>query len=290
MTANKRKGGLGRGLDALLGVAVPEADTRPVAAPPGQARNLPVDVLQRGKYQPRRAFDEASLEELAASIRAQGVVQPIVVRPVSFDRYEIIAGERRWRAAQKAGLHEVPVVIKLVPDEAALAMSLIENIQRENLNPMEECRALQRLVDEFGLTHEQAAQAVGRSRAAVSNLLRLHELDGQVKERLERRELEMGHGRALLAVNHALQRKAAEQVVGQGLSVRATEQLVRRLLAEKPAKAAAPVQPDVQRLEQDLGEKLGAKVRIEQGRKGRGRLVVEYGSLDELDGILAHIR
>jgi ParB family chromosome partitioning protein len=291
MTANKRKGGLGRGLDALLGMAAPETAAAPrPAAPPGEARHLPVDVLQRGKYQPRRAFDEASLEELADSIRAQGVVQPIVVRPVSFDRYEIIAGERRWRAAQKAGLHEVPVVIKLVPDEAALAMSLIENIQRENLNPMEECRALQRLVDEFGATHDQAAQAVGRSRAAVSNLLRLHELDGQVKERLERRELEMGHGRALLSLNHALQRKAAEQVVSQGLSVRATEQLVKRLLAEKPATSSPPVQPDVQQLERDLGEKLGAKVRIEQGRKGRGRLVVEYGSLDELDGILAHIR
>jgi ParB family chromosome partitioning protein len=302
---------LGRGLEALLGTsaappaAVPAAAAGAVApssAPPREEElaRIPVDLLQRGRYQPRLDMRPESLQELADSIRAQGVVQPIVVRPLAAQRtgepvrYEIIAGERRWRAAQMAGLHELPAVIRRVSDEAAVAMSLIENIQRENLNPLEEARALDRLIREFDMTHQAAADAVGRSRAAVSNLLRLLELAEEVKTLVETRELEMGHARALLALPAARQQaEVALLVAKKGLSVRETEALVRRLTTrQEPAGEREPPRrdPDVTRLEQDLTERLGARVLLQQGAKGRGRLVIAYNSLDELDGILAHIR
>jgi len=295
--AVKKKGGLGRGLEALLGsAAVPAASGTDAAEKSGSAqdgdlRNLPVDIIQRGKYQPRIDMHPDTLEELADSIRAQGVVQPIVVRPIGPNRYEIIAGERRWRASQMAGLHEIPAVIREVPDNAAIAMALIENIQREQLNPMEEARALQRLIDEFELTHQQAAEAVGRSRVAVSNLLRLLSLNDDVKRLLENGDLEMGHARAILALDITQQSEAARSVTAKGLSVRETERLVKHML-EGPAAKAAPKtdDPDVRRLEQDLGQKLGAQVLIQQAGKGKGKLVIQYNSLDELDGILAHIR
>jgi ParB family chromosome partitioning protein len=294
-----RKPTLGRGLADLLGTRV--APPVAVAAPPReQLTKLPLDLLQRGRYQPRLDMRIETLQELADSIKAQGVVQPIVVRPLESgdgtggsQRYEIVAGERRWRAAQMAGLGEIPVVIRDIPDEAAIAVALIENIQRENLNPLEEARALSRLISEFGLTHQQAADAVGRSRAGVSNLLRLLELAPEVGELLEKRSLEMGHARALLALTQRRQQsEVALLVAKKGLSVRETEALVRRLQAP-PASAAAPAaarDPNVERLEQDLGEKLGARVAIQQGAGGKGKLVVSYNSLDELDGILAHIQ
>ena len=300
MTARKR--GLGRGLDALLGSsarqsntaaelkAVPAAD---VAAAPvdGNLCALPVDVIQRGEYQPRVDMHQESLQDLADSIAAQGVVQPIVVRTIGENRYEIIAGERRWRAAQMAGLHEIPAVVREVDDRSAIAIALIENIQRENLNPLEEARALARLIDEFELTHEQAAAAVGRSRAAVSNLLRLLDLDDGVKPMLERGELEMGHARALLALAGARQIEAARQVIARGLSVRATEGLVRQLQQKPAPRAPAPPKdPNVQRLEADLSDKLGASVALRQGKGGKGKLEISYNSLDELDGILEHIK
>jgi len=295
-----RKPSLGRGLADLLGAraAIPQA------VPPTQVgeelARLPLDLLQRGRYQPRMDMRPETLSELADSIKAQGVVQPIVVRPLEApvngesQRYEIIAGERRWRAAQMAGLSDIPVVIRHIPDEAAIAMALIENIQRENLNPLEEARALERLVSEFGLTHQETAQAVGRSRAAVSNLLRLLELTAEVCELLEKRMLEMGHARALLALTERRQQtEVALLVARKGLSVRETEALVRRLQAP-PAAAAHTGEgerdPNVARLEQELAEKLGARVAIQAGRGGRGKLVVSYNSLDELDGILAHIQ
>ncbi len=319
-----KRRGLGRGLEALLGggaasrpapaqqpadaattVNPATAAPPPASAPPSvteprpgeRLTQLPVDVMQRGRYQPRSDMRPETLEDLADSIRAQGVVQPIVVRPVATppgasQRYEIIAGERRWRAAQIAGLHEVPVVVRDVDDRAAMAMALIENIQRENLNPLEEAAALRRLIDEFELTHEEAATAVGRSRAAVSNLLRLFELNDDVKALVERRELEMGHARALLALRGPAQSQAAKQVAARGLSVRETEQLVRRLAAggRKPGKTATPRDPDVQRLEEDLASRLGASVSIQSDVKGKGKLTVHYNSLDELEGILAHIK
>jgi ParB family chromosome partitioning protein len=303
-----RKPTLGRGLADLLGqsrpIMVPHqqgADGEPPAPAGEELARLPLDVLQRGRYQPRLDMRPESLAELADSIKAQGVVQPIVVRPVDSlgdgvsQRYEIIAGERRWRAAQMAGLSEIPAVIRHVPDEAAIAMALIENIQRENLNPLEEARALERLISEFGLTHQQAADAVGRSRAGVSNLLRLLELAPEVCELLEQRQLEMGHARALLALEQRRrQAEVAALVAKKGLSVRETEALVRRLQAPAAGSAAAadlPARdPNVQRLENDLADKLGARVVIQQGTGGKGKLVVSYNSLDELDGILAHIQ
>jgi len=301
---------LGRGLEALLGTSsarqapttTTEGDTG-TAAPAGsrdeELARIPVDLLQRGRYQPRLDMRPESLQELADSIRAQGVVQPIVVRPLAAQRtgeplrYEIIAGERRWRAAQMAGLHDLPAVIRRVPDEAAVAMSLIENIQRENLNPLEEARALDRLIREFEMTHQAAADAVGRSRAAVSNLLRLLELADEVKTLVESRQLEMGHARALLALPAARQQaEVALLVAKKGLSVRETEALVRRLSRRQPPAAEPETRrdPDIARLEQNLTDKLGARVQLQQGAKGRGRLVIAYNSLDELDGILAHIR
>ncbi|HKK06607.1 MAG TPA: ParB/RepB/Spo0J family partition protein [Gammaproteobacteria bacterium] len=294
-----KKPGLGRGLDALLGGAKSyeggaEAGQSGAAESEaeGALRNLPVDMIQRGKYQPRLDMHPDTLQELADSISAQGVVQPIVVRPIGEPgRFEIIAGERRWRAAQLAGLHEIPAVVRDVPDRAAIAMALIENIQREELNPMEEAAALQRLIDEFALTHQQAAEAVGRSRAAVSNLLRLLTLAAEVRSLVEKGELEMGHARALLALEGDAQVRAAREVVAKGLSVRETEQLVRRLQQPvKPKPTSTEVDPDVRRLQEELGERLGAKVQFQQGNKGKGKLIIHYNSLDELDGILGHIK
>jgi ParB family transcriptional regulator, chromosome partitioning protein len=297
MSPKKR---LGRGLDALL--SKPAAAKTTPDEPPlreGDAlKKVPVELLQRGRYQPRVDMRQDTLENLADSIRAQGVVQPIVVRRINSgdgeQRYEIVAGERRWRAAQLAGLQEIPAVIREIPDEAAIAMALIENIQRENLNPLEEARALDRLIREFELTHAEAAEAVGRSRAAVSNLLRLLELSDKVKPMLEDRQLEMGHARALLGISSVTQQyDAARQVVKKGLSVRETERLVRRMLEggkKRPAKAAAPKSADIRRLEIEVSEKLGARVDLQHGNKGAGKLVITYNSLDELDGILKHIK
>lgn len=287
-----KKRGLGRGLDALLGsAAVPTAKPSTAERRDGDLRQLPVDMIQRGRYQPRLDMHPESLNELADSIRAQGVIQPIVVRPVANDKYEIIAGERRWRAAQLAGLHEIPVVVRDVADRAVVAMALIENIQREDLNPMEEARALQRLIDEFEMTHQQAAEAVGRSRTGVTNLLRLLELNDDVRSALETGALEMGHARALLPLKGAAQSETARRVIEKRLSVRETEQLVRRL--QQPAalaKAPPRLDPDVRRLQDDLAEKLGAAVQIQHGAAGKGKLVIQYNDLEELDGILAHIR
>jgi ParB family chromosome partitioning protein len=286
-----KKRGLGRGLEALLGSA---ASTVAVTSDTGEGdlRHLPVDIIRRGKYQPRTDMHPESLEELADSIRAQGIIQPILVRPVSSSEFEIIAGERRWRAAQLAGLHEIPAVVKDVPDQAAVAMALIENIQRENLNPMEEAKALQRLIDEFSLTHQMVAEAVGRSRAAVSNLLRLFDLNDDVKDMLEHRQLEMGHARALLGLSGAQQSETARKVVARGLSVRETEQWVRRLLTAGPKQRtkARTLDPDVRRLQDELSSKLGASVTIKHALSGKGKLIVQYNNIDELEGILGHIK
>ena len=288
MTVKKR--GLGRGLEALLsGVRTNEEK----GGAEGALRNLPLDVIQRGKYQPRMNMHTESLEDLANSIRAQGVVQPIVVRALSAPgSYEIIAGERRWRAAQLAGLTEIPAVIRNVPDQAAVAMALIENIQREDLNPLEEANALQRLINEFELTHQRVAEEVGRSRAAVSNLLRLLTLNEDVKRLLAEGKLEMGHARALLGLEGGPQSEAARTVVAKGLSVRETEHLVQRLQHHpKPSKPSAKkADPNIRKLEQDLSEKLGTSVVFQEGNKGKGKLVISYNSLDELEGILAHIK
>ncbi len=295
---SNKKRGLGRGLDALLGPAIEAADPaqskhKDQTPASGDLRHLPIDLLQRGQFQPRQDIVKETLEELADSIRSQGVVQPIVVRPLvggGETRYEIIAGERRWRAAQLAGLNEVPAVIREVPDESAIAMALIENIQRENLHPLEEAQALKRLIDEFTMTHEEAAQAVGRSRASVSNLLRLLDLELEVKNLVSGRKLEMGHARALLGLSGNTQVQAARQVVAQGMSVRATEQLVKKLSGPRGVPNKPTVDPDVTRLQNQLGEKLGARVKIEGQSGGKGRLVIHYNSLDELDGIIEHIK
>jgi ParB family transcriptional regulator, chromosome partitioning protein len=334
----QKKPSLGRGLADLLGASRARAATpaAPVPVAPGsgaapavvgepaatsaasagtstasrgngdELAHLPLDVLQRGKYQPRVDMRQEALEELAISIRNQGLIQPIVVRPLqaagttsqsSTPRYEIIAGERRWRAAQIAGLKTIPAIIRRVADDAAIAMALIENIQREDLNPLEEARALERLIAEFHVTHQQAADAVGRSRAAVSNLLRLLELAPEVATMVEKRQIEMGHARALLGLpNRRQQIQLAEQVARDGLSVRATEALVRRAATPPPAAGKTPdaamhkTDPNVAALQQDLTERLGAKVLIQQESGGKGKLIVSYNSLDELDGILGHIR
>ena len=274
--------GLGRGLDALL--AGDETSGRE------QQRALPVGRLQPGKYQPRTQMDSASLEELAASIRAQGLMQPILVRPIGEDRFEIVAGERRWRAAQMAGLAEVATLIREIPDESALAMALIENIQRENLNPLEEAQGLQRLIDEFAMTHQQAADAVGRSRPAASNLLRLLQLAVPVQDMLMRGEIDMGHARALLPLSGALQVQLAQRVAHKGLSVRDAERLVQQAL--KPPKSVTAQQPDrdVLRLQDELSDVLGAQVQIRANRKGAGKIQIEFGDLDQLEGILQRLR
>ena len=276
--------GLGRGLDALLG--------EPGALPKSESVGaLPVGRIRPGKYQPRTRMDQEALAELAASIKAQGLMQPVVVRPVERDRYELIAGERRWRAAQLAGLEEVPAIVREVPDEAALAMSLIENIQRENLNPLEEAAGLQRLADEFRLTHEQIADAVGRSRSATTNLLRLLKLTKPVQEMVMEGVLEMGHARALLAVEGARQVELANRIAAQGLSVREAEALVQHdPRAARSTATARKVDRDVARLEEELAETLGTSVEIRQGRKGTGKLVLHYASFDHLDDLLARLR
>ncbi len=286
-----KKRGLGRGLDALLSSATANTlQEQAVQAPASELQHLRLERVQRGKYQPRGDMDQASLEELAQSIKAQGVMQPIVVRLIAKNSYEIIAGERRWRAAQLAGLEVIPALVRDVTDEAAIAMALIENIQREDLNPIEEAMALQRLQKEFELTQQEVANAVGKSRASVANLLRLINLPDEVKTLLAHGDLEMGHARALLGLPAEQQVEAARQVVARGFTVRQTEALVRNMLADTPAKEKPAVDPDVQRLEQKLAERLGTQVKIKQGPKGKGQLVISYGTLEELQGVLAHIR
>ncbi|NQX87357.1 MAG: ParB/RepB/Spo0J family partition protein [Halioglobus sp.] len=293
MSAKKR--GLGRGLDALLGAGQHVQDVAAGAAPAGDQTHaldaLPVDLIQRGKYQPRRDMDQDALRELAESIAAQGIMQPIVVRPLSDQRYEIVAGERRWRAAQMVGLESVPAVIRDVSDQAAIAMALIENIQREDLNPIEEAASLQRLQQEFELTQQEVATAVGKSRSTVANLMRLMTLQEDVRKLLEHGDLEMGHARALLGLEGSAQSMTARTVVGKGLTVRQTESLVRRAV-QSGARSVAPktLDPNIRRLQDDLSERLGAAVAIKHGAKGKGRLVITYNSLDELDGILGHIK
>ncbi|MED5606514.1 MULTISPECIES: ParB/RepB/Spo0J family partition protein [Pseudomonas] len=287
-----KKRGLGRGLDALLsGSSAATLQEEAVQADSKELQHLPLDLIQRGKYQPRRDMDPQALEELALSIKAQGVMQPIVVRPLDKGRYEIIAGERRWRASQQAGLDTIPALVREVPDEAAIAMALIENIQREDLNPLEEAVALQRLQQEFQLTQQQVADAVGKSRVSVANLLRLIALPEEIKTLLSHGDLEMGHARALLGLPEARQVEGARHVVARGLTVRQTEALVRHWLnaPSEPAKVVKS-DPDISRLEQRLAERLGAPVQIRHGQKGKGQLVIRYNSLDELQGVLAHIR
>jgi ParB family chromosome partitioning protein len=298
MAAKKR--GLGRGLDALLGNNQTHADTKTsqssdsaAASIDGDLRNLPVDLIQRGKYQPRRDIQPEALEELAESIKVQGVMQPIVVRPIGPGKFEIIAGERRWRATQIAGLDTIPAIIREVPDEAAIAMALIENIQREDLNAMEEALSLSRLQQEFGLTQQQVADAVGKSRSTVTNLLRLISLRDDVQRMLEHGDLELGHAKALLGLPVEHQSQAASTVVSKGMSVRQTEALVRSLLSEldsPKSKKNVPIDPDIKSLQDQLSDKIGVPVTLQHGANGKGKLVLKYSSLNELDGILSHIK
>ncbi|BAP77480.1 chromosome segregation DNA-binding protein [Pseudomonas sp. MT-1] len=287
-----KKRGLGRGLDALLGgTNVAAIQEEAAQADVRELQQLPLDVIQRGKYQPRRDIDPVTLEELANSIRTQGVMQPIVVRSIGSGRYEIIAGERRWRASQQAGLDRIPAMVRDVSDEAAIAMALIENIQREDLSPIEEAVALQRLQQEFQLTQQQVADAVGKSRVTISNLLRLIALPEEIKTLLSHGDLEMGHARALLGLPADQQVEGARHVVARGLTVRQTEALVRQWLNKPESVKAEPKSdPDIVRLEQRLAERLGSPVQIKHGEKGKGQLVIRYSSLDELQGVLAHIR
>ncbi|WP_406609965.1 ParB/RepB/Spo0J family partition protein [Agarivorans sp. JK6] len=297
MSARKR--GLGKGLDLLLSTSnnarqrQVEEDTKAdtnqqtVDENRGELRKLPIEWLRPGKYQPRKDMSAEALEELAHSIEAQGVIQPIVVREVGDNQFEIIAGERRWRASQQIHLHDVPCLIKNVSDENAVAIALIENIQREDLNAMEEAVALDRLMNEFELTHQQVAEAVGKSRTTVTNLLRLNSLDNDVKILLEHGDIEMGHARALLALSGETQAETARNVAAKGLTVRDTEKLVKAVLNPKAPKQAAKIDPDINRLEQRISERLGAGVKIQQNKKGQGKLVIDYANLDELDAILA---
>lgn len=281
-----KKRGLGKSLDALLAYSsndVRTSDTEPSS--PEKLTNLSVEVIQRGKYQPRRDMDPQALEELANSIKKQGIIQPLIVRPVG-DRYEIIAGERRYRAAQLAGLHEVPTIIRNIPDEAAIAIALIENIQREDLNPIEESIALKRLIEEFEMTHQQVAEAVGKSRASVTNLLRLLALPEKVKNLLERRELEMGHARSLLTLPESAQYEVAQMVVTRGLSVREAEHLVRRLQSPSTTKADT-IDPDILRLQENLSKQFKTRVAIQCNAKGKGKLIIHYRNLRELDDLIA---
>lgn len=287
-----KKRGLGRGLDALLGgnAAASIVSDQTTTASQGELQQLPLDIIQRGKYQPRRDIDPQSLEELAKSIKTQGVMQPIVVRPVSKGRYEIIAGERRWRASQQAGLDKIPALVRDIPDETAIALALIENIQREDLNPIEEAVALQRLQQEFELTQQQVADAVGKSRTAVTNLLRLISLPEDIKVMLTRGDLEMGHARALLGLPSDRQAEAARYIVARGLSVRQAEALVRQWLNEAVGNVVkTQPDPDITRLEQKLAERLGSPVVIKHNKKGKGELIIRYNSVDELQGVLKHI-
>lgn len=288
--ATRKKPVLGRGLSSMLSqTTLKQVQESKEGASEDALRELPLEFIRPGKYQPRSVFDEDRLEELASSIRAQGVVQPVVVRAVEEaadgSKYELIAGERRWRAAQMAGLEDIPAVIRDVPDEVTVAMSLIENIQREDLNPLEEASALKRLIDEFHMTHREAAEAVGRSRASVSNLLRLLELMQEVKDMVDGRLLEMGHARALLALNEDLQVRAAREVVNKSLSVRDTEALVRRL-QNPPRPREKRVDPDIRKLQDQLEETLCARVRVQHNPSGKGKLVINYNSADEFEGIL----
>jgi ParB family chromosome partitioning protein len=290
-----KKRGLGRGLDALLGSSGKAAAQQDASSPSpvdGDLKDVPVDLIRRGKYQPRRDIDQEALQDLANSIKAQGLMQPIVLRPVGSGNYEIIAGERRWRASQLAGLDRIPALIRDVSDEAAIAMALIENIQREDLNPIEEAMALNRLQEEFGLTQQQVADAVGKSRSTVTNLMRLMSLREDVRTMLEHGDIEMGHGKALLGLPTEDQSAAARAVVGRGLSVRQTEALVRKLLEdkEKPGKTKPRLDPNVRQLQDELSQKIGARVQIQHNARGKGKLVLSYNSLEELDGILGHIK
>lgn len=298
MSAKKR--GLGRGLDALLtdsaSAAARHEEARnikslpEVSADKGDLQNIAIEFLSPGRYQPRKDMAPDALEELANSVRAQGIIQPVVVRELSRDKYEIIAGERRWRAAQLAGLDTIPCIIKDVSDEATIAIALIENIQREDLNAMEEATALQRLQDEFNLTHQGVADAVGKSRTTVTNLLRLNNLNQEVKILLERGDIELGHAKVLLAAESDLQNELAKIIVAKALTVREAEKLVNKALNPTPAKPAQTPDPNVQQLEARLSERFGATVAISHNRKGKGKLVISYASLDELDGILEHMQ
>jgi len=293
--ATKRQS-LGKGLDALLGLSddadYEVIDSTSSTTADGQFKQLAVELLQRGKYQPRRDIHSEALEELASSIRTQGIMQPLIVRSLADDRYEIIAGERRWRAAQQVGLDTVPVIVREVSDEAAIAMALIENIQREDLNAMEESLALIRLQQEFQLTQQQVADAVGKSRSAVTNLMRLASLESEVQQLLERGDLELGHAKCLLALEGAKQINAARTVASVNMTVRQTEALVKKLQSPAPGKSSAEVNasPDIKHLEDQISEKIGAPVQIQHSAKGAGRLILKYNSVDELDGILAHIK
>lgn len=292
MSAKKR--GLGRGLDALLATSQTQREVKIDEVPDteqakGELQKLPVEFLQPGRYQPRKDMSADALEELASSIRAQGIIQPIVVRQVAENKYEIIAGERRWRAAQLAELDVVPCLVKDVPDEVAVAIALIENIQREDLNAMEEAQALERLILEFELTHQEVAEAVGKSRTTVTNLLRLNNLNDDVKTLLEHGDIEMGHARALLTLEGEKQSDAAQTVANKGLTVRDTESLVRKIMQPKPEKIKPEEDPDVKSLETRIGENLGTTVAISHNAKGKGKLVINFANLEQLDGILAHI-
>jgi len=282
-----KKPGLGRGLDMLL-----SSSSKSTSSKDSELKKLPVEKIHKGEYQPRLSIDPDALQELAESIKAQGLVQPVVVRRLDSGEYELIAGERRWRASQIAGLHEIPAIVRDIPDQAAAAMSLIENIQREDLNPLEEAIAMNRLIGDFGLTHQQTAEAVGRSRSAVTNLLRLIELEDETKELLDGRQLDMGHARALLALKGIEQTATAHLIAKKGMSVRETERLIKKMLSHEPeAEKKPPAKAlEVQKLEENLSQKLGAKVAIQYNTKGKGKLVVEYNNLDELDGILEHIK
>ncbi len=290
MSAKKR--GLGRGLDALLATSQREqgSDNVESQANKGELQKLPIEFLQPGKYQPRKDMVSDALEDLASSIRSQGIIQPIVVRQIAEQKYEIIAGERRWRASQIAELDVVPCLIKDVPDEAAVAIALIENIQREDLNAMEESQALNRLMTEFELTHQELSDAVGKSRSAVTNLLRLNNLNDDVKVMLERSDIEMGHARALLSLEGEQQSEAAKIVSHKGMTVRDAESMVRKMLQPAPPKKEQKVDPDVQKLEGTLSDDLGAPVSISHNAKGKGKLVINFSDLDQLDGILAKIQ
>ena len=281
MSSNKR--GLGRGLDALLGDASVKEEKH-------HLQTLPIEYLQRGKYQPRQDINPEKLQELADSIKAQGIIQPIVVRLIAYEKYEIVAGERRWRAAQMAGLTQVPVVIKEIDDRAAMAIALIENIQREDLNPLEEAEALKRLLDEFEMTHQLIAEAIGKSRTTVTNLLRLMDLHPDVKKLLLTNQLEMGHARALLSLDGLKQVALANKVVKDGLTVRVTERLVKESHAEPKIHKVKVIDNDTLRLQDDLTAKLGAKVIIDHKENGSGKLVIAYSSLDELDGIIEQLK
>ncbi|MGD7034124.1 MAG: chromosome partitioning protein ParB [Gammaproteobacteria bacterium HGW-Gammaproteobacteria-10] len=278
-----QKRGLGRGLDALLGDAPPATEKK------NELQKLPIEWLQRGKFQPRKDIDPEKIKELADSIKAQGIIQPIVLRKIGDERYEIVAGERRWRAAQLAGLQEVPVVVRDIDDKGAMAIALIENIQREDLNPLEEAEALKRLLEEFELTHQQIADAIGKSRATVTNLLRLMELQPEVKQLLIDKQIEMGHARALLPLSRDLQIQAAQKIAKQNLSVRAVEKLIRDLQTEPQKNEPVEVDRDTLRLQDDLTSKLGAKVSINHKKNGSGKLVVAYSSLEQLDGIIEQL-